>query len=503
MSISPVFLMDKWTRMNTLYMIQDEAGRVVPFRMNAAQQQLFDEMWYMNVILKARQLGMTTFIDLLFLDECIFRPGVEAAIIAHNLEDAKKILRRKIKFPYDNLPAQIREEVSLVGSTKSELQFSNGSVLYVDTSTRSATVQYLHISEHGKICRKYPDKAEELKTGALNAIHAGQYVFIESTAEGMAGDFYDICMTAMRRKRAKADLTKMDFEFHFYPWFEHPEYRLPEAVVVPQELAKYFDGLESSLGMTLPIERRHWYAKKWELMGEKMWQEFPSTPEEAFKSSLDGSYYASQFAKIYKDQRICTVRPEEGYPVHTAWDLGMDDYTCIGFFQLVGREVRFIDYYENSGEGLEHYLNVLREKAYAYGQHYFPHDVQVRELTLRESQGRTRKEFLESLGLRVEVAPNLSISDGIEASRRMLSLCVFDETNCGVLVSHLENYSKEWDARLGMFKASPRHDEHSHAADMFRIAAVSCEQFGQGQMAPPPSWQKLRSSRKAHNWRTA
>ncbi len=493
-------LRDKWERLNTLYWIVNEEGQAVKFQMRAAQEKLFEALWYCNLVLKARQLGFTTFIDLYFLDECLFNSNLEAGIIAHKFDDAQKIFRRKIKYPYDHLPDALKDEIGLTTDSKSELQFTNGSVIYVDTSLRSATVQLLHISEYGKICRRFPDRAEEIKTGALNAIHVGQLVFIESTAEGMGGHFYELCMSSLAKLRGKVPLTPMDFKIHFFPWFDHPEYRLDDPnVVIPQHLIDYFDQLEAVLKIKLPHDRRAWYFKKWGILGEKIWQEFPSTPEEAFKASLEGAYYAKQFAKIYQDRRICRVHVESGYPVHTAWDLGMDDYTSIGFFQQIGREVRWVDFYENSGEGLEHYVKVLREKDYLYGTHFFPADVEVRELTLRESQGRTRKEFLEKLGLKVQVAPKLLIEDGIEAVRRMLAVSVFDESKCSELIGHLEAYTKEWDEKWGQFKNRPQHDLHSHAADMVRVAATGMEDVG--AVAVPPSWKKLRQNRSRTNWR--
>jgi len=124
-------LEDQWAdrrwRLNNLYWIQNERGERVKFVFNPPQRVFYDRLWYLNLLLKARQWGGTTFIDLFILDDCLFCSNIEAGIIAHNRDDAKKIFRRKIKYPYDNLNEAIRNRVSAVQASQSEYYFSNGS----------------------------------------------------------------------------------------------------------------------------------------------------------------------------------------------------------------------------------------------------------------------------------------------------------------------------------------------------------------------------------------
>ena len=182
-------------RLNNLYWIIDKAGNKSLFKFNWAQEKLYREMWYCNVILKARQLGISTFVCLLFLDRCLFNSNSSAGIIAHTREDAEVMFRR-VKFAYDCLPAELKTLRSVNTDNARELQLSNDSTLRVGTSMRSSTLQYLHISEFGKICAKFPDKAREIITGSLNALAPNQYVFVESTAEGREGYFYQMCKEA-------------------------------------------------------------------------------------------------------------------------------------------------------------------------------------------------------------------------------------------------------------------------------------------------------------------
>src|SRR5262245_49079207 len=279
----------RW-RLNNLYWIVDKEGRRTQFKMNWAQENLFDGMHYCNVILKARQLGFTTFIQIFMLDACLFNSDLRAGTIAHRLEDARTIFRDKVKYPYDSLPDGLRNRIRKVSDSAEELLLSNNSSIRVGTSLRSGTLQYLHISEYGKLCAQFPEKAREVRTGALNTLQAGQVVFIESTAEGKEGHFFEMCETAQTKQRMGTRLTPLDFKFHFYPWWREPSYELdPEGVTIGDDLRKYFEKLESCDGIQLSDRKRAWYAKKIETQLEDMKREYPSTPAEAFEASIEGA----------------------------------------------------------------------------------------------------------------------------------------------------------------------------------------------------------------------
>ncbi len=189
----------------------------------------------------------------------------------------------------------------------------------------------------------------------------------------------------------------------------------------------------------------------------------------SFKSPVIGSYYGEAIRRAEDEHRITTVPLQEGIQVNTAWDLGIDDSMTIWFFQFVGQEIHFIDYYENSGEGLAHYALKLQEKrGYIYGKHYAPHDIAVREL----GTGKSRLEVAKSMGIRFEVGKNLSIEDGVNAARSVFSRCWFDSKKCDRGISALKNYKKDWDEKNKVFRNNPKHDWASHGADAFRTFAV-------------------------------
>jgi hypothetical protein len=490
-------LADRRWRLDNLYWIVDASGRRVRFRLNAAQEALYRDLHARNVILKARQLGITTFVQILMLDACLFGANVRAGTIAHTLEDAQAIFRDKVKYPYDNLPSALRARLPAVEDSARTLTFANNSSLRVGTSFRGGTYQYLHVSELGHVAARRPDRAREIRTGALNAVPPGGVVFVESTAEGREGAFFDLCKAAQDAQRAGRELTPLDFRFHFFPWWRDPRYRLAPGdvdrgrVTVGAGDAAYFGKLADA-GIALDDGQRAWYAAMRRTQGEDMLKEYPSTPEEAFHAAIEGAYYAREMARARAEGRITSVPHAAATPVDTFWDLGVDDETVIWFHQRVGRENRFVDCYANSGEGLAHYARVLQEKAargdWVYGRHYLPHDVAQTSL----STGRSRLATLKELGVRpVTVVPRAgNVADGIQAARNLFPTCWFDEGRCEKGLAALDAYRREWDESLGTWKDRPLHNWASHAADAFRTFA---EGWRERAGAPPLASHAVRA----------
>ncbi len=463
----------RW-RINNLYWIVDKQGRRIPFRPNGVQQKFLEDLHTCNLVLKARQHGLSTEIQILMLDACVFNPDIACGTIAHAVPDAEEIFRTKAKFPYDNLPEQIREQNPATEDAARHLRFANNSSIRVGTSLRSGTFQYLHVSEYGKLCAKYPEKAREVKTGALNTVQAGQMIFVESTAEGQEGHFHEMCEVARSLKDSGARLGPLDFRFHFFPWHDAPEYRLSTERMPTEEESLYFDKLKAEHGIELDEEQRNWWLAKSRQQADDMFREFPSTPDEAFKASIEGAYFASQFRKIDKERRICAVPVLEEARVDTWWDIGLNDNMAIWFVQYDGPWINVVDFYENSGEGLGHYAEELNDKrdkrGFRYGKHIWPHDGAHRVL---DERGRKRNEIMVGLGYSPEVEKRGDLQDGIEATRDVLSRCRFDERYAAAGVKKLRHYRKEWDDARGVFKNRPLHDENSHAADAFRTGAMN------------------------------
>jgi hypothetical protein len=157
--------------------------------------------------------------------------------------------------------------------------------------------------------------------------------------------------------------------------------------------------------------------------------------------------------------------------VETWWDLGVSDSTAIWFTQSIGNEIRIIDYYENQGQGMQHYIKYCKDKPYIYQSHNAPHDIRVKEF----SNGRSRLETAYSLGMSFNVVPNIPIIDGINATRSILPRCYFDKSVIKGLET-LKNYKKDFDEVNNCFKDKPKHDWTSHGADAFRYFAVGFQE---------------------------
>jgi phage terminase large subunit len=213
--------------------------------------------------------------------------------------------------------------------------------------------------------------------------------------------------------------------------------------------------------------------------------EYNQEYECSWTASIKGAYYGKQLAEAQEQDRIGKVPYDPRLPVQTAWDLGVGDSTAIWFFQVLGQEVRIIDFHEDSGEGLPYYAKILDQRGYKYGDHWAPHDIQVREL----GSGKSRIETAKMLGIQFRIVPNLSIDDGINAVRNTIPRCWFDAKKCELGLQALRNYRKEFDDRRQEYKPRPLHDWSSHAADAFRYLAVGLKDRQKAKSTPQPKLQ--------------
>lgn len=190
----------------------------------------------------------------------------------------------------------------------------------------------------------------------------------------------------------------------------------------------------------------------------------------SFTANSTGFYYLKLLEQAHEENRVGNVPYQPDVAVDTWWDIGVGDSTSIWFTQLVNKEIHVIDFYQSSGEGIQHYAKHLQSLPYVYGTHNFPHDMANTEF----GTGRTRIEVAEELfaGTDVNIVQRLPIEDGINAARVVLPRCWFDQEKCSFGLKALYNYHKEWDDKRKEFKPKPVHDWSSHPADAFRYFAV-------------------------------
>ena len=200
-------------------------------------------------------------------------------------------------------------------------------------------------------------------------------------------------------------------------------------------------------------------------MGEDKYnQEF----ECSFHAAVEGSYYGQIMNTLEEEHRFCEIKRDDLARTFTAWDLGIGDSTSIWVAQVVGKEIRLVDYIENHGVGLDWYVSELRQRNWLDAEHLLPHDVQAREL----GSGKSRQETLYELGMNITIVPRLSVDDGIQAVRRMLPDCWFNVPQVRQGVDCLRNYRREYDEKRNIFYDKPLHDWASHGSDSMRYLAV-------------------------------
>lgn len=504
-------LRDPMWRLSNLYKIivksegEEGTGHVVQFKPNRAQKRFLSRLWHRNVILKARQLGFTTLIAVVWLDYCLFTPNVRCGIIAQDLEAASVIFRDKVKFAYDNLPDELKAAMPLKASNATEILFHNNSSIRVATSMRSGTIHRLHVSEFGKICAKYPDKAKEVVTGSIPAVPLDGILVIESTAEGRDGEFYKMVQRAGHLQDQKTPLTPRDYRLHFFPWHEEAGYQMsPAGVIITDKDREYFTEIESKIGRKLSPEQRAWYVatREADFQGapERMWQEYPSTREEAFQVSSEGCIFVRQMTAVRLSGRLGRYPLMPGVPCFTFWDIGNSDGTAIWVVQRIGQEWRCVRFWEAWFEPYVEAVKWLQSLGVVWDTMYLPHDAE--HTRQGQNVNKSPRQMLEELmpGVRFEVVPRIEEKSwAINQTRDIFPLLCFDTEHCAPGIEHLDAYRYRWNERQGRWSDEPdKTNGHSEAADALM-------QLGQAYAAGLINVSTPQSRKKAaarRNWRT-
>jgi len=314
---NPDLIKDKRWRMDNLYWIITKDGTKEIFQMNRAQKHFFENyligkvvdgiahIFHRHIILKSRQLGFTTFIDIYILDEILFNTNREGLIVAHRVQDATEIFDRKIDFAIRNMADDIKGAFfKLQRNSAKKIQVvvdygpeaGSTSSIQVSASGRSGTYFYVHISEFAKMCVLYPKNAAQVEGDTFPAVPFDGFIFIESTAEGMAGRFYEIFQESwLVRDTITPMKSRVMFLPHFYNWqYDDMEMKkITENIPVETMEIGEIDFAEYQKEHNLTDREITYYYMKFIQMGGKgatdsvhrLHQEYPTTPEEAFLST--------------------------------------------------------------------------------------------------------------------------------------------------------------------------------------------------------------------------
>ena len=402
----------------------------IPYKPRGLQAEMHKNVKRWNVLVMHRRFGKTVWAVnhlIKFALTCPL-PRPRVAFIAPTFTQAKRIAWDYVKYYASVIPGVSFNETEL------RVDFPNGARLTLLSAENPDSLRgiYLDLAVFDEFGMQNPRVWGEVVRPALSDREGGA-VFLGTPAGH--NHFFDLLETAKTQLEEGSD-----------QWY----YSVVKA---------------SESGIVKDTELQ---AAKDQMTAEQFEQEY----ECSFTAAIIGAYYAKLLSDADDQGRVTRVPYDPSMPVHTAWDLGINDSTAIWFAQVYrGGAINVIDYYENGGVGLQHYADVLNKKDYTYGDHLAPHDIEVREL----GSGKSRIETAFSLGIRFKVIPRMKIADGINAARMMLPKCYFDRDKCHEGLEMLRQYRQEYDERKKTFRDHPRHDFTSHSADAFRYLATGLE----------------------------
>lgn len=454
-----------------LYKIKNKDWQVVDFIPNPTQKDFIENIHTKNIILKARQIWFSTMIQIYLLDQALFNRNFKAWVIAQDKETAISLFKDKIKFAFDNLPERLKQYYIVKTDRANELEFENtGSSIRVSTSFRWWTLQWLHISEYGKICAKYPLNATEIKDGALESVWMGNRIFIESTAEWWEWIFFDMCQEARKINDNKREPNEMEYKLFFYPRYEDPNYSTTEYVIITQEEEEHLAKYENIIILTQ--EQKNWYVLKWREKWDWMFKEYPTTYEEAFWSTLKWAYYETQIRQARLQNRIGVVKYNHQLPVSVAFDLWWSwwwDDTAVWFYQQYANNVYIIDYWEWTGYWRLEILWIVRNKGYNVTRWIWPHDITA------NFTGESRRTMAKNIWIVFEILERMPITDWITIVRQTFPRLRFDEEKCDAWLKKLATYRRSRDEANWVRRDRPQHNGSSHSADALRYLCSSIQ----------------------------
>ena len=402
----------------------------IPYKPRALQAEMHSSLKRWNVLVMHRRFGKTVFAVNHLIKHALTceLPRPRVAFIAPTFTQAKRIAWDYVKYYASVIPGVSFNETEL------RVDFPNGGRLMLLSAENPDALRgiYLDMAIFDEFGMQNPRVWGEVVRPALSD-REGAAIFLGTPAGH--NHFFDLLEQARSESENGSD-----------QWYW-----------------KIVKASESGLVKDVELE-----AARVQMTPEQYEQEY----ECSFTAAIIGAYYGKLMSEADDEGRITRVPYDPAYPVHTAWDLGVNDSTAIWFAQVFrGGAVNVIDYYGNGGVVLDHYADVLNRKDYTYGDHLAPHDIEVREL----GSGKSRLETAATLGLRFKVVTKMKVADGINAARMLLPKCYFDRDKCVTGIEMLRQYRQEWDERRKMFRDHPRHDFTSHAADAFRYLAVGLE----------------------------
>lgn len=409
---------------------------VILFKPRPVQEEIFNSLKRFNVLVCHRRMGKTVLCINILIRAALEgdKPDQRFAYIAPLFRQAKQIAWDYLKQYTNDIPGRKFYENDL------RVDLPNGAKIQLFGADNPDALRGMYLD--GVILDEYAQMRPGLWGSVIRPLltdRQGFGIFI-GTPQGH-NEFYELYLNA------RDGFKDIDGNRHADATWKAFMYKSTETGVI--------DEAELS-------------SAKREMTAAEFDQEF----ECSFEAQIRGAYFAADIALAEEEGRIGNVPYDRAIPVHTAWDIGIGDSTVIWYFQLIGQEIHWIDYYEDSGKPLSEYVQELQEHDYVYGEHYLPHDIRARELLA----GKSREDVLQDLlNYQCRVVENHKIDDGISNVRNKLPKCWFDRQKCSRGIEALRQYRHEFDENQGVFKNRPLHNWASHPADAFRIGCMGMQ----------------------------
>jgi len=494
---------DQIWRLQNLYKVQvkptkdNPRGGIRPFNLWGPQLSMYHNMWHRNLVLKARQLGSSTFWCMFILDSCLFNQDpVRAGIISYTLGEAEELLD-KCRLAFEEMDEDVKVMFGWkMKASKKKLIFSNKSTIRAGISLRGGTTDILLVSELGKMAARFAQKASEVITGALQTVpQEGAIVAIESTAEGTGGAFFDMVEEAGEiLDNPTRLLGNEDYHLHFFAWHEQREYRSSDPYDLTDADKLYFDRLRMR-GILFDKEQQWWYARKHAALGEEIYREFPSYRSEAFMASSRALILAKLMIDAEEKGQIGGLAPRPDLPVCCSWDLGVT--SAVWFYQYLSPSHRcYIDYIECQHADFKLWKieldRLAAERGYRYGQHIFPFDGgQVMGMA------NTMKAFAEAEGItNIHVLPHhVPFEIQLRYAAAMMPTSYFDLDRTMLGRQRMLSYRRRFDQVLGDFIEKAHKGIPSHGSEAW-ILSLFYDPSGLTMPPPPPPTKTQRKQIK-------
>jgi hypothetical protein len=450
------------------------------------------------LIPKARRLGMSTTLGLLAADNLLWRKQWQGSLIDQNAADATRKLDRIVRVALENIPDWLRGRTRFPKSNDSQITVdvigTGESSFYAGMNARGGSNDFLWVSEWGVIQHEDPKRSSKIRSGALPSARHGVTVVETTWAGGKGGDVWDLLEPTLTKKAN-------DWRILFFPWWVDPR-NVSESAMMDEPAERYFHKIAPRLAreeIDLTDSQRRWWAAERRAQGIFMARENPTFLDECWSAPIQGAIYAEAIERARSEGRICPFPIDGSNLVHTSWDLGAPENTIVWYFQIVGREIRFIDHDKGDKGTLTERVAYMLAKGYNYGKHYLPHDCEQTERTGSNFLTEIAKAGLPGNSLST-IPRTASVWIGINHALELFPALAFRSPQCDDGLAALSCYRTKREGEGALTTDEPVHDWASHTADAFRMMAESHRaglvQFKHTTAEPKPDWYGMQKRKR-------